>query len=497
MKDPKKYSLRLYQRLKTSSKRIIEKGNYNKALNLLRTATWIQFVFSNVYYDEEIESQLKAISSNILIDDYDTQELFVFYDDFSLDNLGLTQQYLRALISSGHKIVFVTPKLLGTDDSKDIFKEINEAPNVEYVRWQKTGDLFENSNRLAHLLSSFRPQKLFIQSQPNSVEVIAAVYALSHKTVKYMIDIQDHAYWVGANAVDYDIVFRSYGYNIAEHFRGICTDKILQQPYYPIYDINRPFEGLPDGIDNKVKIISGGAFHKVYSEDRIFQKFVMRVLDDNPNTVYLFAGSGNPAVFDIITRQEKYKNRFFLLGQRKDIFQVLSHSDIYVNTFPFDGGLMGQLAAHCKLPIMAFAYPESGGQLESVVCQKDFVSITCPDLNSMYDLLVQCINDKEKRKNFGLRIGNCVVDQDWFNDSFVQLISSNKTTVKNEIAEDSFFYKEAHHNRIMQVEQEYYIWILQHLKIETIAYCPAIVFATIISFMNKDGISRLIRKIVS
>ena len=56
----------------------------------------------------------------------------MFYDVFALDNKGLTQQYLRALISWRVKILFIFE---GSDlsKSKKIIKELNSYSKAEVL----------------------------------------------------------------------------------------------------------------------------------------------------------------------------------------------------------------------------------------------------------------------------------------------------------------------------------------------------------------------------
>lgn len=495
MKELEKNSLKLFSELVSEANYFTIKKKYNKALLLLKRAAWIQYVFSKEFTNEEIESQLKEISSHIYIDYNISQDTYLFYDDFAIDNLGLTQQYLRGLISSGKKIVFFTTKVLGGQDSIDIYNEIQAAENVNLVYYKKTGRPYDDAMQINRIISSYRPDKVFMHLKPDSVEAVTAFYALPKKTIKYNIDLQDHTYWVGSGVVDYDIVFRSYGFNIAEHFRGIDKEKILFQPYYPIFNKARKFEGFPIGEEDKIIIVSGSEYYKVFSEDNIFQNFVIRVLDENPNVIYFFAGSGNHSIFNILTKQKKYKNRFFLLGHRKDIFQVLKHSDIYVNTFPIGGGLMAHLAAYNNLPIMSFDYSGNGISLESVLCQKKKVKITHDSLNSMYSQLVKYINHEEERKKFGKSINECVIDADWFNTNFNRILNLGYSEISCEQFSDEFFNDELRHHRTMQDEQNFYIWILQHVKWQSLKYCPKLLMNAVLSFCSGSGIRIIMGKI--
>lgn len=495
MRNLKQYSSKLFTKLVSDANVLVEKKRYNKALSLLKVATWIQYVFSSKFTDKKIESILKNISLQITQNYNISVGTYILYDDYAIDNLGLTQQYIRALISTKKRIIYITGKKLGTEESIDIHSEIKAARNIEHVYYIKTGKPFDDSKEINNIISSYRPEKVFMHLSPNSVEAITAFYALPEETKKYNIDIQDHAYWVGAGVVDYDIVFRSYGFNMAEYFRGIDKNNIIFQPYYPIFNAKREFEGFPVDTKEKIIVISGSAYHKVASKDNVFQKFVIRILEENPNVVYFFAGSGNPSVFETITNRKHLKDRFFLLGQRKDIFQVLQNSDIYVDTFPFCGGLMAQLAAYSNLPIMSFDYPGNGGPLESVICQKKNIKITHDALDSMYSQLVRFINNKEERIHYGQKINECVIDANWFNKNFLRILNTDSSSMTCEQFSDQFFNDEKNHNRVMQCEQEYYIWILQHLKLQSLIYCPLLLLNTFFSFCNLSGLKRICRKI--
>ena len=100
----------LYERLVKKAEQRFAKGEYSKSIKCIESAAYFQYLFNDRYSDNRLNSILKDISSKLYPLDTNSSNCNVifFYESFCLDNRGLTQQYLDALVSCNkYKIVLI------------------------------------------------------------------------------------------------------------------------------------------------------------------------------------------------------------------------------------------------------------------------------------------------------------------------------------------------------------------------------------------------------
>ena len=487
------YFLKIYEALIKKANNKYKKHKRDKLdiiLLYLKAACWIQYTFSKLFTDSRIENLLIEISNLIpkiefQIDD----DCYIFYDDFLLDNMGLSQQYLRAICNTGKHIILITQRDLRSICCSDIRKEVALYDNLIVETIEYSSYRFLNVVNLYNLICKYRPAKIFIQMQPHAVEAVTAFYALPKSIIKYQIDLTDHAFWVGAGVFDYSFVFRSYGYHISLAFRGLNPEQILLLPYYPICN-NSNYEGLPISTESKFVFFSGGAFHKIISPTNVFINFIKTILDKYPDSVFLFAGSGNINIFNDILNNEAYINRFALIGQRHDLPEVFKRVSLYVNTFPFGGGLMSQIAAKSRVPIVSLKGNDYC-DIEDIVCQKGHVNITSDNITDLLTKIDKLKNNEQYRIDYSSKLRECIIDQPFFDNTFNVLISNNTNILPIADAPADFYNVESQHTRVMQDAQNLSLWLIKYLKFDIFVICPRVLMIVLKSLLNKSGFRRI------
>ena len=103
------------------------------------------------------------------------------------------------------------------------------------------------------------------------------VFSALTSSSRFLINLTDHAFWLGTCCIDYCLEFRDYGYTISLQKRKINSEKLLYQPYYPIADSSEYLD-LPFSLINNKIILTGGAFYKMYGEDDIFFNILQNLL---------------------------------------------------------------------------------------------------------------------------------------------------------------------------------------------------------------------------
>lgn len=342
-----------YNDLKVFAVSAYNNKNYENVYDLVRCASTLAYQLNFRYADDELELLLNKVAKETLsVTQFSPiKGRYVFYDYFGIDNRGLTQQYLHALKVWGVEFLYILESP-GLSENSDIYKEIRSIEHAQIHVVPDGISQVEKTRNIVEVISNYRPERAFLHLAPWDVLAVS-VWSMFGNVEKYFIDLTDHAFWLGKSCSDYFIGFRDYGFSIATDFRGIDSQRLLKQPYYPILNKSN-FEGFPVSLEAKTIIFSGASYYKIYGENNAFLNILKRIVEDNPDAVVLFAGSGNDRPFRKFIKQNGLAGRIVLIGNRKDINEVFKRCDIYLNTYPVIGGLMSQYAVANGKPIIGY-----------------------------------------------------------------------------------------------------------------------------------------------
>jgi len=416
-------------------------GEIDECIECIKTACTLAKTYYLDYTDDELEKQCLDIAELLCIDSYcenmvdQSSDRVVYYDFFALDNVALTQQYLRALMSWGKEILFISPHHMETSKSNHIINEIESSDVVTYCPIPSGLTSVERIQFICKAVSEFNPKVAFVHTATDDVEGIIAWYGLKYSE-RFFVESIDHTFWIGAKGFDYYILFRDYGFNVANDYRNIPEEKLLIQMYYPIYDEGE-YEGIPEDDNNKVKLISGGRLIKTYSSDDGFFHIVRRILESNPNSIFYYVGGGyvgekgQTAHIRSLIAKYNLEKRYILLGFRHDIAPLLEHMDIYIGTWPMCGGLMTQMAARAELPIIQYSKDGMGSSaddfLKKIEGRPQIVYNN--DEDGFYNKVSILVNDIGLREKEGKALKKCVIDPIDFSSSLRKLVIEKKNTI--------------------------------------------------------------------
>lgn len=420
----------IFNKTKYLAQKEFRNKNYELSLKYVETAAEIAYTFNWIYFDEELENLILKISAEIITKKPNfipIQGRIVFYDVFALDNRGLTQQYLRALISWGVEILFVYE---GYDlaNSKQILSEIKAYSKAELFVVESSLTKVKKIEYVYNKILAFKPEKAFLHLHPSSVVAVSIWNALKEVT-RYQINLTDHAFWLGTKCIDYLLEFRDYGCTVSIEKRGLSQSMLLVQPYYPIMDC-KSFVGFPELIPkDSIKIFTGGAYYKMYGKSNMFFKLLKTLIELHSQVIILMAGNGDEVPILKFIKDNNFQNRLFLLGSRPDITHVFENCDIYLSTYPITGGLMGQYAASLAKPILSFSS-------EDIPCNftEGFINwnrnaeykITHMTLDSFLSEALKLIESKSYRERIGQEIKKYIITEKDFSVSLKQLVTFNK-----------------------------------------------------------------------
>lgn len=419
----------IYSRTIDKIKSSINKRNYNLALKHIVFAAQWMYDFNLIYSDPHIDktiSDIACLKLNVKTIDTHSDDKVVLIDNFGLDNRGLTQQYLRALIADNRQILYILHNPSPIENS-EIIRELKEYDKAT-IKIYKTSknDYITTAQNIINDIAKFGSKDIFIHIAPWDVTTLLAISALKGATV-YNINLTDHAFWLGSTLIDYNLEFRGYGERLSIEKRGLKKSQLIKIPYYPIRSKYTPFAGFPHLPDDAVKIFCGGAEYKMLGKDGIFFKLMDAILDCSKNIHILVAGISKTSTFGNLIQRMRNYDRVHLIGIRKDIDEVFAHSDIYLSSYPFMGGLMTQYAAQHRLPILAYAEPGEVNTCDMMVNHLDHPVKMRRSLDEFRAYAKKLADDPLFRKKEGEACHNAMITRQQF-DQMISQILSDKTT---------------------------------------------------------------------
>lgn len=426
---------RVYERIVRTALSHEKRKRYNRAIATVEKAAKMQYSLNFIYADERLNGILREQS----IIFYGINESYVgnpnvvlFYDSFAIDNGGLTQQYLDALVScTDLSIVYICEEKI-KKNGKNILKFL-QSHNISYFELPKDHDgaccVFKG------VIDRLMPGKMFLHTNPYTT--VPYLIGYSYPNIKkYKINLTDHAFWIGgADFFNKILEFRDYGATLSIEKRGFNYQQIKIIPFYP-WQEEMDFEGFPP-IKQRTLLFSGGATYKIESKDRVFFKIVEKILDCDEDVAFLYAGNGNMEHLEKYKHESKHKDRIFYLGFRKDIAQVMRNIDIYLNTYPFAGGLMLQFAATSSKPILSMR----DGSCEALVCTKRNASFAFDRVDELVEEASRLIKDKKYREERALFFHSLISTKDDFKKMVYNKCFSTSYDVDEHINQEKIDYE--------------------------------------------------------
>lgn len=352
-----------YEKIKTCISEAIKKEKYEKALAAISVYCSLLYYWNQRYTDLFLENSIQTIAEKTIsecMSSYEPkQNTVLFYDWLGFDTRGLALIYLKAIAKCGKEIIYVT-----SISSKDKQPEIDNIVGTYKIKkiYLSASRYLKRLKELQRVIFDSRPSEAFLYTRPEDAVGIAAFMQMKN-TIRYQINLTDHAFWLGVNAFDYCLEFRNYGACISYYEREIPEEKLILMPYYPIINPEAEFKGFPFNADGKKIIFSGGWIYKTIDKEGTYYQIVDRILKENGDTVFLYAGRRDKCSMmeDLL---HKYLERAFFIEERDDLYQLMKHITLYLNTYPFPGGLMMQYAAIAgKIPITLWHDNENSGIL--------------------------------------------------------------------------------------------------------------------------------------
>ncbi|MCM1231868.1 MAG: hypothetical protein NC489_17250 [Ruminococcus flavefaciens] len=359
-----------YVKLKRTAKKFYDRQKWELSLRTVFYAAGFMYTMNQIQCDRELEALVYAAADRLLSPcvtkdkpspDYvaadepssngtDTDNVVVYYDGFGQISRGMTYIYLKALTQLGCRVEYVT-----YEANRRVHSSAVQLVGEENVYYIVGGSFGAQMKDLQRILIDSRAGIAFLYMKPDDVVALGVFSHCPAGLKRYLINLTDHAFWLGTGIADEVINFREFGVKICIEKRGLDPGKLQYLPYYP----ERPEAGrggtpglniLPFPDESRPLIFSGGTLSKTESPDNGYYRLIERILDTYQQANFLYLGNGDSRKLRRL--QKKYPDRAAYAAERKDFFEIMERCTLYLSTYPCNGGLMTQYAllAH-KIPV--------------------------------------------------------------------------------------------------------------------------------------------------
>lgn len=421
------------KKIKNIAKKSIEKENFEKAMAAISFAGDYLYQYNQFYTEDELEQYLCIISSKLkrkyqLQNQFKLSQKIVVYDGFGLDTRGVILMYLNALGLNNYQVVYITNK-----KKKDIIPTITDMCRkynfeMKFINMDKYLIWVQ---QLSDLLFEIKPKAAFFYTTPNDVSGIIAFHMFEGIIDRYLIDLTDHAFWLGKSAADYFLGSRDMSASLQYFQRGIEKQNMIKLGVNLIVNEYNDHTGLPFNPLITDYIFSGGSLYKTLGDsENTYYKIIDYILSKHGNIKFLYAGSGDNSELKKII--EKYPKRAYQIEERKDFYYLIQNCKLYLNTYPMFGGMMMKYCGLAnKIPITLKHDNDSDGLLlNQSKCKIEYFSYE--ELINDVDKLL--IDDQYRKKREELLEGS-VITEERFKNNIKNLIEKHKTDYAHQYVE--------------------------------------------------------------
>ncbi len=446
MQNKKEKTEILLKKIKKVVEKSIIKNNFEKAMVAIAFIGDYLYQYNQFYTEDELEKYLCIISSELkkqyqLQAKFKSSQKIVVYDGFGLDTRGVILMYLNALGLNNYQVVYITNK-----KKKDIIPTITDMCRkynfeMKFINMDK---YLTWTQQLSNLLFEIKPKAAFFYTTPNDVSGIVAFHMFKGIIDRYLIDLTDHAFWLGKSAADYFLGSRDMSASLQYFQRGIEKQNMIKLGVNLIVNEYNDHTGLPFNPLITDYIFSGGSLYKTLGDsENTYYKIIDYILSKHGNIKFLYAGSGDNSELKKII--EKYPNRAYQIEERKDFYYLIQNCKLYLNTYPMFGGMMMKYCglAH-KIPITLKHGNDSDGLLlNQSKCKIEYFSYK-ELINDVDKLLI----DEQYRKEREELLEGSVITEERFKNNIKNLIEKHRTDYEHQYVEiDTKSFRKEYYER--------------------------------------------------
>lgn len=420
-----------YEKLVSLAENLFRKNRYEDSIVVIRTAAFLMYNFNIIYTDEKLENLIHKIA-NVFIaelpaENYDKTVLF--YDWWALETRGLTAIYVKALLENGCRVIVLTREK-NRNDIAWLDRLLGSIGVVEFlntdISYKKQFDV------LADIYKKHLPCAAFFHSMPD--DVVGCAFFNKIPCKRYLVNLTDHAFWLGATCVDYSVEFRDYGYTISKNYRHIPEEMLLILPYYPVHK-NIKANDMNDLFESHQNIVfSGGSLYKIAGSP-VFFEIVSYILNTYDDSIFIFIGNGDSQSIKSFIEKKGYQGRFLYFNERPDFEDFMRHSKFYLCTYPIMGALMNQLAVvNKKIPLCYNPNMDDmahDGDNESLFIDTGHNPVmSYKNLDELKKEIGKLLTDADYLAQKEKQLDGMVISEKYFTEGIKSILENNSTKYK-------------------------------------------------------------------
>lgn len=440
-----------YCQIKSDAFKLFKRRDIDKVLNYISTLAHWAYMYNFIYTDCDVEELLKkcALEISTKYVSSSNKNRVVFFDTCGCDNRGLIQIYVRALIANNYDFILVYNDKLSNIPITCL--EIEKYGKGKVLSFE--GESISKKIRITlDEIRVFNPSKILLDIVPWDVMSLACASLVKNCKV-FNINGTDHAFWLGSTILDFNLEFRKLGYTISIEKRGLKKEQLILNSYYPVSNVNVERNELPKFDSNTIKLLTGGASYKFLGNEFYFFQIVDTLLESCSSAIIMIAGCADDILKKNVSKM-KNRERVYFIGVRKDIDLVFEYCDIYLNSYPFGGGLMTQLAAIKKKPILSLidGYNEHFSYIDECVFPYGSRVYSKSNMAELVLYFKNLCDSCAFRKSEGENLSSGIVTVSNFNESLKEILEEEAKTM--DVSFDVVDY-DAFTKYYMEVEKKY------------------------------------------
>ena len=432
MNDKNKQVDFIIEKFKKIARYSITKKKYNRALASISWAAGVLYAFNQKYTDDELENLTSTVGDELKVkynranySKEDCSNTILVYDGFGLDTRGVILMYLNALGIDGYSVCYITD--IAVQGSIPTIKDMCQKYNHK-ILYIDMSNYEKSVYQLSAIFEKEKPRSAFFYTTPNDTSASATFCMYNGLCKRYLIDLTDHAFWLGKCANDYFLGSREMSAYL-EHFeRKIPKQKCIKLGVNLLVKETNDHSGLPFNIKTTRYIFSGGSLYKTLGdENNTYYRIIEHILKNHEDIKFIYAGAGDDSELKKLVK--KFPDRAFHIDERKDFFYIIQHCTLYINTFPMFGGMMMKYAALAyRLPITL----KHGNDSDGLLLNQEKCEIEYSSYEELVTDVDHLLNDVDYLQDREKLLNGAVITEERFARNVRGVIEDNKTDYYHE-----------------------------------------------------------------